>query len=74
MNACRSCGRPVRFVESAVSGRVMILDGEPSDKGNVTIDENGQARVVSTPLDGSARYLSHFATCPDAKRFRRRDA
>ncbi len=74
MSTCRSCERPVRFVESAVSGRVMILDGEPSDKGNVAIDENGQARVVSNPPEGSTLYLSHFATCPDAKRFRRRNA
>lgn len=69
---CRSCGAPMRWVETS-AGRRMPLDPDPSSAGNVVIEADGKARVL--PPVEAARYTgekftSHFATCPDAARFR----
>jgi hypothetical protein len=76
---CRSCGAEVIFVRSAATGRRMILDVEPTQGGNVALDDAGQAAYV---LSGSVLeraqdtqeplYTSHFATCPQANQWRGR--
>jgi hypothetical protein len=56
------------------SGRLNPVDAEPTDNGNILIGEDGVGRVVgkgdhatvSMPL-----YISHFATCPDAKHYKK---
>lgn len=76
VTACQSCGAPVRFVPSQATGRTMILDRDPVDHGNVTLEGNllgEQVAVVHpgpAPVDPDRRYLSHHATCPDAARWR----
>jgi hypothetical protein len=61
------------------SGKAAPIDPDPCARGNVRVTWNGphasalalpkaelaKAREVGEPL-----YLSHFATCPQAKRFR----
>jgi hypothetical protein len=65
MSACRSCGAPIFFAKTTTGG-TMPLDEQPENR--VVLDasagEPPVARVVRT-------YTSHFATCPDAARFRR---
>jgi hypothetical protein len=73
---CRSCQAPVVFVRTAASGgaKSMPLDVEPTDAGNVWLNEKGQAVVVgaATPApDGARMFLSHFATCPNRAEHRR---
>lgn len=83
MNACRSCKAPVEWVRNAATGKALPIDVDPSPVGNVvkTGDvERGTAlvRVLSrrdldaAPPRGVDRYLSHFATCPQAGSWRRR--
>lgn len=76
---CRSCGRRIVWAETTI-GKRMPVDVEPSDNGNVELIEDGGgtiALVLRNDEIGSARnrgallYLSHFATCPNAKRHRR---
>lgn len=73
---CRACGAAIFFVLSA-SGKSVPLDAVPADNGNYEIGDDGIARVVTKERiceieEGSPLYLSHFATCPDAKKFRKK--
>jgi hypothetical protein len=84
MSCCRSCGSEVLWVRTT-NGTRMPLDPLPVDAGNVAMV--GTAAADGSPLvevvdphapqlplvDALApRYVSHFATCPDADRWRRR--
>lgn len=80
---CRSCKAPVIWVKTS-KGSDMPIDAEPNVKGNMTIEtrtveDNGHMRdvvfaTVVAPLFamGQLRYMSHFATCKQAKSWRRR--
>lgn len=82
MSACRSCGRPVRWAVTA-NGKRMPLDVDGVPGGNVVLhpppepDGPHLAKVyrdteAAVAAEGEAtRYLSHFATCPQAGRWRR---
>jgi hypothetical protein len=76
VSVCRSCGADIEWVVSD-HGKRIPLDPTPVVGGNIEIDlpENVEsdpprARYV-TPSETVARYQSHFATCPDAKTWRR---
>ncbi len=70
---CRSCKAKIAFL-TMESGRSMPVDAEPTMNGTIWIGEDGIGRVVgkgdyttiSMPL-----YMSHFATCPNAKAYRK---
>lgn len=80
--SCRLCGAPLLWGVTVKRHR-MPLDPEPSPEGNVRLepheyrpepwavvlsgDELTRARAEGEPL-----FVSHFATCPHAKRHRRR--
>lgn len=64
---CRSCHAPVVWAKTE-SGRSIPVDPGPSTKGNILI-KDGIARVV--PVGTPKAQTSHFATCPDAERWRR---
>lgn len=69
---CRSCGAPVIFATTA-NGTSMPLDAVPYLGGNVRLVDGWRAEVVG-PLEAMdvELYGSHFATCPQAKEWRRR--
>lgn len=82
MNTCRSCGARIRWVVTT-AGKRIPLDEDPVDGGNVLLHEaiDGRepiATVVGKSVgpslfgDDGPRYVSHFATCPDADQHRRR--
>ena len=48
----------------------MPVDAQPTPLGNLAL-EGDFAAVISGEYTGE-RYISHFVTCPDAKRWRRR--
>jgi|JI10StandDraft_1071094.scaffolds.fasta_scaffold645106_2 hypothetical protein len=71
-DVCTSCGAPIIFVVAAKSGKTNVLNRDPVANGNVAIIDN-QAHFQSkaNPLpDDADRYISHYATCPDAATFR----
>lgn len=78
-STCRSCGRPIVWGETE-AGKKIPMDPEPSIDGNLTRTASTvdgrihylikyYKRARETP--GVTTYKSHFATCPDAKNFRR---
>jgi hypothetical protein len=70
VNECRSCGQPIVWATSKNTGKAMPLDAASKEK---------RCAVVSLGPDGTPEvrqvdtYLSHFATCDDPERFRRRE-
>lgn len=74
---CRSCGRPIIWCFMVKSGKRMPVDAKPAEDGNVAIDQIGDGPVTAvvagpcSPLFPEPRYTSHFATCPEAARWRR---
>lgn len=74
---CRSCGARIFFAASAETGKRMPIDAEPVAGGNIRIITAEPApmplaRVVGAVIDlfdetdDGMRYVSHFATCPEA--------
>jgi hypothetical protein len=64
-SACRTCGRPVRWVITAANNKKMPLDAKETPAGNIVL-ESGRA-VVLGPGDKhpGLHYTSHFTTCPN---------
>lgn len=78
---CRSCDADivwVRYVNAAgVAMHTMPLDAAPAPKGNLVFMHNGRLRartVNDADPAGEPRFLSHFATCPNAEAHRRKRA
>jgi hypothetical protein len=78
---CRSCRAPIIWLTIRPLGRRMPIDTEPAPDGNIIADLTQAVGVVipnaalpqmraDTPDEPF--YRSHFATCPDANRWRRR--
>lgn len=66
---CRSCGAPIEWAVTRKGSRIPLDVGSRPD-ANIVIDELGIAQVVPA---GDGVRTSHFATCPDAAKYRRRD-
>lgn len=66
---CRSCGASIFWVVMVPSGKRMPLNAVPASNGNVVVGEDGRAFVDTGP--GRAKFLSHFATCPNSNKHRR---
>lgn len=73
MNVCRSCDAPIRWVKTA-TGRSMPIDPKPTQDGNLVIVD-GVAKIYKPGEDGALfapeKFLSHFASCPNAPAWRR---
>jgi hypothetical protein len=70
VSRCNSCQAAIIWATTA-KGKAMPLDVEPSASGNIEL-RSGIAHFV-TP-DQSAlgpRYISHFATCVNARQHRK---
>lgn len=76
---CKSCGAPMLWVEWA-SGKRMPVAVEPVADGDIVLtfrkSEGKLLAARATELDeehlaGRKRYVSHFASCPQAKQYRR---
>jgi len=81
VSTCGSCGAPIVFVRTTAGGR-MPLDLEPHESGNVLVAysyPDPPSGFVLTSDDvlawahgqGVRLYRSHFASCPDADKWRR---
>lgn len=83
---CRSCDAPIRWAQHSVTGRNMPIDAAHNPDGNVVVVDwlnVGDPTKTPTPvvavgkaaLDKAIngyRYTSHFATCPNASKHRRK--
>lgn len=78
VRSCRSCGAPVIWAVTTSLSK-MPVDAEPVEDGNVALmaprHEGSLRAIVLGPLDTltheSPLRTSHFATCPQAKSWRR---
>lgn len=77
MSKCRSCGASIIWLPTE-SGKKMPCDAKPipyteDPAGNLTL-VTSDGRVVRAKADATSDfvgYVSHFATCPDANKWRR---
>lgn len=73
---CRSCYARVWWARNA-DGTDQILDFEPVPNGNIQFADMGKIRYLTKrepALHGIPRYQSHFATCPNREKHRRKPA
>lgn len=72
---CRGCGAPIIWAVTP-NGKRIPINPEPHPTGNIELDTTHRptrATVHSQgPLGVDTLYLAHFATCPNADRFRKR--
>lgn len=81
MPSCSSCQAPIRWVVVASTGRRMPIDPDPAANGNIVFRPGGsEVEYVGAPRpDGGLvgdeyegrRFVSHFATCPNASKHRK---
>lgn len=73
------CRARIRWAETE-KGKRISLDAEPDPEGDFILTWNRDRgewiarKVWGDAAEGQPRYTTHFATCPDADRFRRRRA
>ncbi len=85
MPECRTCGAPMEWAITA-RGKPIPLDPEPVENGNIEKtgefaltrfgDEAPVVRYVDDEqpdLFEQDRFVTHFATCPDAREHRKDD-
>lgn len=84
MTRCNSCQAPILWVRTQ-SGREMPVDREPSSSlGNIELGpavdgpptiagilSRDEASAYRERSDAPPLYVSHFATCPNAKQYRK---
>jgi hypothetical protein len=80
MSKCRSCGAEILWI-TTFSGKKMPVDAEKihfyAGEGNELFVTDGGAVVHGTRAEEGQEhthigYISHFATCPNADKHRRR--
>lgn len=73
LTKCRSCGASI-FWARGKNGKQLPIDAETVPGGNITIEDDPQkglvAHVHGKP-SGEHAYVSHFATCPQAGKWRK---
>lgn len=73
MSKCRSCQAKIRWVKMEPNGKPMPVDDEPSEKGNIAL-VGGKGHVLlagAIAMYTGPLFLSHYASCPDAKDWRK---
>lgn len=76
---CRSCDAPIVWTETE-RGKSMPVDATPVKTGNIVLHHQSDPRQApiaivlaknqTCPSWAVERYVSHFATCPNADRHR----
>lgn len=67
LTTCRACGARIEFLRT-IKGRRVPLDLTSGPKANLVVNDEGLVEYVKA---GEGTRISHWATCPDADRFRR---
>jgi hypothetical protein len=70
---CRSCGARVLWATSKSGARIPLNDGPRESGGNIRLDYDGNGGPVASVVHpGMGSYVSHFATCPQAEKWRKK--
>lgn len=83
MSKCKTCYAEIRWAVT-VNGKKIPIDARGDVGGNITLQERPGKPPIAVVLDAAGnapmpslqpsaeapRYLSHFATCPDAEKYR----
>lgn len=72
MTFCKSCDAPIRWVKMPASGKLMPLDDQPVEDGNIIVMA-GDGYILTAEqaeMYRGPRFKSHFATCPSATEHR----
>lgn len=74
VGACRSCGGPILWARTAAD-KAMPVDAKSVPGGNITLALTDEAVVAQVhprgAPPGETTYVSHFATCPQGRHWRR---
>jgi hypothetical protein len=71
MTTCKSCGAPILFANTP-RGRVTPLNADSDPAGTWELVEmDGKTWAVKAHDGAPVKYVSHFATCPNAHGHRR---
>jgi len=68
MPTCKSCGAEIIWAKTQ-KGKAIPLDPKPEKRVVLEHPDGPMFDAVATVVD---TYVSHFATCPDADKHRRR--
>ncbi len=66
---CNKCDAPVFWVKMLSSGKRNLLDAEPSAKGDLVIESEGDGPIIARAIKPNerpmhpVRYTSHFGSC-----------
>jgi hypothetical protein len=75
VGTCRSCGAPIIWAMSSMTGKNMPLDAEPTDEGTMLLKDGIVTPEKRATLPFLAtnpkRHMAHFAKCPQANEWRR---
>jgi hypothetical protein len=81
MADCRSCGAEIKWARTEKNGKPIPVDPEPVEGGNLELHADDDGELVARALCGQEqtlpgmdlpdRYVSHFATCPNADQHRK---
>lgn len=82
MASCRSCGATVDWANLPGGGPVPVDRASAGDpKGNLAVRRTDAGTLAvrylkggEQPADGEKRAISHFASCPQAAAWRKREA
>jgi hypothetical protein len=72
---CRTCGAAITWATSAMTGKNMPLDAEPTAEGTMLLKDGiVTPEVRATPAflaSRPTRHTSHFSRCPQADQWRK---
>jgi len=68
MTECKSCSAPVFWIKTS-NGKNMLLNAKPEKRFIVDGDPEGFIVPDAVMKD---TYVSHFATCPQSKKWRKK--
>ena len=77
MIKCKACGAPLVFIKT-INGKNMPCDAEPVrfnyklKEDTRVVTKNGEILPAAITPDGKEEgYIPHWATCPEADKFRK---
>lgn len=72
MSTCRSCGARITWLRT-MAGKAVPVDEDPVPDGNIVVlgDSDTCQMLKKGEETTKPRYISHFATCPQAREWRK---